>query len=104
MRPRVERIDRRGHVYTVGCADADPVGLDLLEHRLPVFEQRVDAPFRFEVVQPARVDIDPRDDFHIGQFPHRAGMHLGDPAATDDRDPEFFSVELGRRTDREGFG
>jgi len=85
---------------TVRSADVHRVRLDFLQHFLPVGEQGFlgQTPFFLHDFQTFRQNIHAGDDLHFGDGLVRFQVSLGNTAASDNGDSEFFPSEFLRRT------
>ena len=96
MAAGIEGVDDGGSVDTVGGADVDRIGLDLLEHDFPVFEERLfrETPFCFHDFEAFGENIDAGDDFDFRDVFVCFHVGLADAAASDDRHAKFFAFEF----------
>ena len=96
MAAGVEGVDDGGSVNAVGGADIDRIGLDLLEHDFPVFEERLfrEAPLGFHDFEAFGENIHAGDDFYFRNVFVSFHVRLADAAASDDRHAEFFAFEF----------
>ena len=83
-----------GAVHAVGGANVDGVGLDDLEHLLPVEEEGLagDAPLLVHHVEALLENVDAGDDLELGNLLVRVQVRLGDAAAPDDGDAELLAL------------
>ena len=89
-------IYNRSAMHTVGGTDIHTIGFDLFQHLFPICEECFFGKFPgfFHNFQTIRIDIHTGNDFHFGHFLISPQMRLGDPAATDNGNSEFFTLEL----------
>ena len=92
--PGVKRIDGRRRVYAVRCANAHAVRLHFLEHFLPVFVELGDAPLFSKDFETSRVNVDARDDFHVGHLRQRGHMGMADSAAANKGHAKLLALVL----------
>ena len=100
----VERVNDGGGVLAVGGADIDGVGVYLGEHFFPIGEDIRNAVGFAGPLEAFIAVIDGGDEFDIGEFFECAEVEVGDSAAADDGDAEFFSGVLFLGGGCEGLG
>ena len=96
MAAGVERVDHGRSMNAVRRTDVHRIGFDLLEHDLPVLEERLlrQSPLALHHIQSFLENIDARDDFHFRNPLVGLHMRLRDSSASDNRHAKFLPLVL----------